>query len=310
MAYRFKLDEPLQMGFRRICAEQIDRALAELRSADDPGQAVHSARKSIKRLRAVLRLVRPALGDKSFANENARLRDTAALLSSARDAEILLETATKLASFDPRIENRSMNKLKSLLATHFAQLDRTGESVARAEAARRLEAARTRFSRIKLSPDDFDSVWRGLEQNMRHSKTAFEAAYSDPTDEAFHDWRKSVQRHWRHMAVLSRAWPDLAEARVTAARRLSQILGDDHDLAVLKLYIAQSAPNGLTKIDCRDIAMRAVRSQNELRALAHPLGVRLLAESANGIGRRFAIYWKAAKEMRAAEAGGTDADVE
>ena len=45
--------------------------------------------------------------------------------------------------------------------------------------------------------------------------------------------RKAVQWHWRQMSLLGRAWPDEFAVRVTAARELSQMLGDDHDLAML-----------------------------------------------------------------------------
>lgn len=301
MAYRFKLDEPVEIGFRRIGVEQIDRALGELRSDGDPGKAVHSARKSIKRLRALLRLVRPALGDAAFAKENAWFRDAAALLSGARDAEILLETATKLAARDDRGDKGSTHKLATLLAASVAQADRTGENAARAEATQRLVTARARFMRLRLSPDTFDAIQLGLERSLCHTRTAFDRAYSEPTDEAFHEWRKGVQRHWRHMALLNRAWPELAEARVAQARVLSQILGDDHDLAVLKLHLTATPPNGLTRTDCRDIAKRADKRQAELRLLARPTGERLLAEGARGLARRFAVYWEAAQAVRTAD---------
>ena len=58
-------------------------------------------------------------------------------------------------------------------------------------------------------------------------------AYDEPSDESFHTMRKAVQWHWRQMSLLARAWPDEFAVRVTAARELSQMLGDDHDLAML-----------------------------------------------------------------------------
>ncbi len=56
------------------------------------------------------------------------------------------------------------------------------------------------------------------------------------TDEDFHALRKSVQQHWRHMQLLSRAWPEALSARADEAKALSQLLGEDHDLYVLRSF--------------------------------------------------------------------------
>jgi CHAD domain-containing protein len=56
------------------------------------GEAVHEARKSLKRLRALVKISRPALGDARYRRENAEFRQTGRLLSAARDAKVLIET--------------------------------------------------------------------------------------------------------------------------------------------------------------------------------------------------------------------------
>ena len=50
----------------------------------------------LKRLRALLRLVRPAMGEAAFEQENAQLRDIGLSLSGERDRHVLLETVNKL----------------------------------------------------------------------------------------------------------------------------------------------------------------------------------------------------------------------
>ena len=56
MPYRFKIDEPVEKGFRRIAREQLDVALAELAAPQVPPKGVHECRKALKRLRALVRL--------------------------------------------------------------------------------------------------------------------------------------------------------------------------------------------------------------------------------------------------------------
>ena len=79
-------EEPLAAGLQRITVEQFDDSIGRLTGSEGIDLAVHAARKSMKRLRAVLRLVRPELGDTVYRAENAILRDTAAKLLFRDDA--------------------------------------------------------------------------------------------------------------------------------------------------------------------------------------------------------------------------------
>ena len=65
-AYRLKEDEPLPEGIARVARGRIDHAIDELRGKTDstPVEAVHEARKDMKKLRALLRLARGELGDR------------------------------------------------------------------------------------------------------------------------------------------------------------------------------------------------------------------------------------------------------
>lgn len=63
---------------------------------DDLPESVHSARKDLKKLRSVPRLVCPVIGGERFRTENKRYRDAGRRLSSSRDAEVKLETLVAL----------------------------------------------------------------------------------------------------------------------------------------------------------------------------------------------------------------------
>ena len=58
-------------------------------------ERVHEARKALKRLRALLRLVRDELGERAYARESALVRRTGKRLARARDAEVLLSDARR-----------------------------------------------------------------------------------------------------------------------------------------------------------------------------------------------------------------------
>ena len=78
MSYRFDVDESAAAAVRRIADEQLGAARASLASAGggDTASAVHDCRKRCKKLRGLVRLVRPALG-KQYKAVNAALRDAA-----------------------------------------------------------------------------------------------------------------------------------------------------------------------------------------------------------------------------------------
>ena len=96
MAYRIKLSETPQQALRRAGLEQIERAYSAIsparKTGGETGRSIHETRKCLKRIRALLRLVRPGIDDDDFRRENARYRDIARMLSPERDADILPET--------------------------------------------------------------------------------------------------------------------------------------------------------------------------------------------------------------------------
>ena len=99
VTYRLSIADDVPSSVRACAHEQLDRAIGRLEHAgDDSVEAIHDARKHLKKSRALLRLVRPALGSKAYRRENDALRDAGLALSGARDADVLVETVDKLAA--------------------------------------------------------------------------------------------------------------------------------------------------------------------------------------------------------------------
>ncbi len=293
MAYRFELREEVGSAFVRIASEQIDRAGRDLSDTGDRNVGVHEGRKSLKRLRALLRFARPGIGEASFRSLNDSLRDIAALYAVDRDRHVL-RGITQTCGHDMGARYR-----KALAAVLRSLADRPSEAtpaeVLQQDALARLAAARQALVRLRVKPDRFETIAKGLELNYRRGRRRLKNAYAEPTDEAFHDLRKAVQLHWRHMQVLQRAWPDLFAARLAAARNLSQILGDDHDLAVFVAYL-QTLPRGaVATADRRAIELHCRQRQQLLRTKAHPLCRQLYAEGAGRFSRRIAVIWHEAE---------------
>lgn len=295
MAYRFELRQPVEAEFRRIALEQADRVIRELTADGKHGPSVHESRKGLKRLRALLRLARPGLPEATFAALNIGLRDTGRLLSGERDRQVLLDTAAKIEAGMGRKTTKTFARVRAELDQPAKKGGRNGQSP-EVRAIEAISSMRKELARLDLEPPAFATLQRGLERGYRRGRRLLKRAYREPADEAFHELRKSVQLQWRHMALLSRAWPALFTARVEAARTLSQILGDDHDLAVFAAFVRALPRSVVSVADRRAILDRCTADQRGLRALAEPLCAQLYAERAGRFVKRIGMLWAAAED--------------
>jgi CHAD domain-containing protein len=285
-AYRLEEGEPLPEAVGRVARGRIDHAIDELRGKTDstPEDAVHGARKDMKKLRALLRLARGELGKGTFARENVCFRDAARELAGARDSDVMLETLGALGL--PAGVGLELRKVIQDERAHDGAGDR--EAGARAAVAI-LKEARKRVDDWPLGRDSFDAVADGLERTYRRGRRDLEAALDEPSVEALHEWRKRVKELWYHHTLLRPLWPPVMEAMGEQAHELSDRLGDDHDLAVLEVWMREHAePNP-------EFFEAVERRRGELQGEAFALGARLYAEKPSAYVRRIKRFWKASQ---------------
>lgn len=290
---------------RRIAAEQLHLALSGFDDAGlDRHAAVHEARKGCKRLRGLLRLARAGLGDDVYRAENAALRDAARRLSDLRDAEALIETYDKLdAHFGGRIDRRSIAPVRRALTARRRRLADQDATFERRVAAFRadLEGALRRVPSWGLANDEFAALAAGLKRSYKRGRKAMATAYASPSPERFHEWRKRVKYHRYHLELLQELWPRQLKARRSEVKTLGGMLGDDHDLAVLRAVL-QSESGSFGDESARMLLDLADRRRDELRAGMRPLGRRVFAEQPKALVSRYEAYWRAwRKEVTADE---------
>lgn len=289
----------------RIARAQFDVAQAEFKSRAVNAANVHNCRKAIKRLRALLRLLRPAITETAWRQCNTSLRDTARLLSGERDAAVIPDTLTKLEAYAGAVDDAVARKaLKAFGKTldHAAPTapDRLDPALA-VKVRKRLAACAGRFQKMRLAGTGKQAVEAGVANSYRVGRRAFKAARRSSDAEAFHDVRKAVQWHWRHMALLENAWPDVMTVRAEEARTISQDLGEDHDIAVLLEHVRRS--NGVDTGSVKAIARLCARRHGELRAQVEGRLARLFSEPPDDFGKRVAGYWSEARRAARAQNG-------
>ena len=267
-AFRLKQDEAVPDGVRRIARGRIDHAIEALADASEEG--VHDARKDMKKLRALLRLVRGEVGDKVFRREADTFRDAAGELSGVRDADVMLAT---LAELEQRYD-AEVGPVRQALEAHRLRTTGGGRKQAAETAVALLTEARGRVDDWPLERDGFEALAEGLERSYRRGRRDWRAALKEPSSENLHEWRKRTKDLWYHCSILEETWKPVMAALADEAHELSDRLGDDHDLAVLLDFGAES----LEPL----IATRRAELQEE----AFAYGSRLYADKPKAFVRR------------------------
>jgi CHAD domain-containing protein len=226
-AFRLKRDEAIPDGVRRIARGRIEHAIDALADASQEG--VHDARKDMKKLRALLRLVRGEVGEKVFRREAGTFRDAAAELSGVRDADVMLAT---LADLEERYD-ADVGPVRQALEAHRIRTTGGGRRQVAQTAIAILTEARARVDEWPLERDGFEALEDGLERTYRRGRRDWRAALREPSTENLHEWRKRVKDLWYHCSILQETWKPVMTALADEAHELSERLGDDHDLALL-----------------------------------------------------------------------------
>jgi CHAD domain-containing protein len=296
-AYKLQHDEEVPDGIRRIAIGRADSAIEHLRGErdEDVAEAIHEARKDLKKLRSVLRLVRAPLGDERYRRENIRFRNAGRMLSGARDAKVKLDTLAALEErFGDSFPERELTPLATALERERQELaegesrDNGGGSAA--TAARQIEDGRDAIPDWSLDGEGFDLIADGLKRAYRRGRNRFADSRELASPETVHEWRKRVKDLWYHLRLVSEARPGKLGKAADKAHDLSDLLGDHHDLTVLREDAMQRAGlfDGAVLVD---FVTLVERRQGELVDSATSLAKKVYSKKPKKFVSRIEGYW-------------------
>jgi CHAD domain-containing protein len=296
MAYKFRADESVRHATRRCAREQLDRAVVELSEGinADPMEAVHSARKAIKKARSLLRLARGAMPREQRQRENDILREAARGLSSARDADVMIASISELSE---RYAGQLPADTFEAVRAHFearAQPE-NGRSVADGRAVAELTAVRDRLADWELCKGGWKALESGLLRSYSRGRRLFAQAQVGGEMEALHEWRKRVKDLWYHERLLGPTCGPTVRGHVKDLDRLSDLLGDDHDLALLRQGLTQ--PREPVPVDLDAVVKLIDHRRSELQTEASGIGERVYAETPKAYRRRMRDSWRAGRRL-------------
>jgi CHAD domain-containing protein len=294
MAYRMRRKQSVQKSVREVALEQIDKAIGEIIDDElDRHETVHQVRKRCKKLRGLIRLVRPEFDD--YRRENEFFRDAARELSYVRDAQSIVECFDDLIEhFQDQVDRDAFAPLRADLAERRQRIadDKVGLDNKLDEFLAKMRQARGRVLRWKINDCGFSAVEGGLVKTYRRGLKALRSTYENPSTENLHEWRKRVKYHWYHARLLRRIWPEMMNVWRAATDELSDLLGDDHDLAVFRQTLLNEPDRFGSDSSLQALIGLIDQRRAQLQAEARLLGQRLFAEESKQLCSRLGRYWK------------------
>jgi len=225
--------EKLNRGFVRLLevfARKVRRRPGD--SEQELPEAIHQLRVLIKRFRALLWFVRPALPSTMKRRTRRKLRKASHLLAAQRDAMIIGKTLEKVSRKSPNLlmcpaaipenpegkDRKKLRRLRQEAMKVFLQVIQEIRS-----------AARNNFS----WPSPSDRLYKAFQAVKKTGKKALR----EKKDAAFHDWRKKTKR-LLHLLELTQAAPTKRmEQTIRRTDRLQEKLGDYHDYAMTGMFL-------------------------------------------------------------------------
>jgi len=297
MGYELQADEPMRAGLRRIARELLDDSVRLLRDGnpDDIDNNVHEARKNMKKMRGLLRLVRGVIDEKDYRQDNRFYRDMARRLAGARESHVALQTLDALMEqFAADLDEKALKGVRAhLLSNYEAQAGGLwADDELLTETVEALDRAHHRIDRWELDKKPEKIIKRGLRAVYERGYNEFAEAQDHPTKESLHEWRKRVKYLWYQLRILRPMWEQGIDATIGALDELGDVLGQEHDYAELKALLYQMPDLFDATDDMMSLVYVLDAERSRLQMRAWELGGRIYAEPPKAFVARHRTYWR------------------
>jgi hypothetical protein len=232
---------------------------------------VHELRKTIKRMRALARLLRHELGRSGLQESNDSLRAAAQRLAGERDAQVRLSTLERLRKRHPKaLDLPAVELLRTRLE---GERERASSPASDRQLLTDIRAMRGRLRRWSELDLEREMLARGLRRIYAQGRRRYRrAAKGRPDSRELHDWRKRV-KNLHYALQMVEAEQTAARDLVQAADRLGDILGEEHDLWMLASYVKQRRhTSDLQSTELEQLSKQIERRRRRLRKRALTLG--------------------------------------
>lgn len=238
MSFQLNQTESLRHGCRRAARRELRKTIEQLQTTASRDEAIHEVRRRLKRVRALLRFVRCGMPRKQYQRENRKLRNLARPLNDLRDGTVILQALAKVSQssrLSPVIEGLAgqWQIEQRDLEQHLIEDQQILTTIARG-----LRAARHRVRHWSIDLRGRRLLETGLRESYQAGQHCFQAALQMPQSERLHEWRKRAKHLYYQLQFLGSIAPESLDLQIESFDRLTELLGQHHDLAMLSHRIS------------------------------------------------------------------------
>lgn len=300
MGYFFEHKEPVPGAIRRILAEQLIKASADLSpSNEDFHDGIHNARKCFKQIRSLLRLVQGDLNSNLCQQKKHWFQLAGQQLSAVRDAEAIIEAFDRLTEspiITKKVSKKSLQPTQILRKALIKRRDDIASNQRNlrhdaSQLSRELSDIRSHLDDWPIVHSNFSTIAGNFKSNYQRGLKALKQADKTPSNNHFHQWRKRTKDFDYHCRLLQKCWPAFMVPTISNAKALEELLGQDHDLSVLQ-DVLEKEKVLFDRNAYREIKVLAKGHQKTLRKKALKTGKKIYKHSPAILTRKLTNHWE------------------
>jgi CHAD domain-containing protein len=269
MSFRLRVGKPVRRGLRRLAAKELRSARDRLRRSTHPSdEAVHEARKSLKKARAIFQLVDADAG-RRLGGSRKKLRVVNRALSGLRDADAMLEILEKLRARTPQLisEHTFARVRRRLAAEKRRAIEKAVHRDGWTHVDEDLRALGKSAARWRQAHGGFGALAPGIRRAHQAGRTWLARARKRQRASDFHEWRKAMKALWYHLRLLQGRSRRI-DRDAARLHRAEAALGDDHNVVVLCEILTNDRSVCRTAADIDRVRLAGDRYQCEMRTRA------------------------------------------
>jgi CHAD domain-containing protein len=241
MAFHLRSNESVSNGLQRLARKELRSARSAVDSGRTPNDAaIHEARKSVKKVRAILQLIEDDDG-RGLGRSGKRLRLVNRTLSDLRDAAATIQTLAAFRKRHPGLFSRTaFAQVRRTLVDRKRRAAKEVENGGWTDIDRHLQRVRRTAKNWRPAHRDAGALARGIRSAHRRGRKAMMRAQRDQRAEDFHAWRKVIKELWYALRLVDAAGGKVGRD-VRTLHLAEQWLGEDHNIVVLCQQVSRDA---------------------------------------------------------------------
>ena len=261
--------------------ESIDAQISTLISLTKskkhaPESLVHELRKGIKRIRSLFRLFKPVINESSFYKTNELIAETGRLLTLQRESYVNLITFTEIEEQLGDFLNPDTRELiKDILEKQYKQAYSNDSNYFNNlifKIAFQLSKIRDSIHSISSRSFPYNLLELAIERDYYKTIHYYNFSKISLYMEAIHKWRRFCKHFHTHLkfSPLNQSFDN--KQLITDIENLAEILGKEHDFAVLDLMFSKFCYRNIDLNDRNRLMIYIDKERNRLRKIAFTTG--------------------------------------